>query len=491
MRDNILVRLYRTKYQPLPLAVKAIIWFTACNFLIKGLSFISAPVFTRLIPEDEYGQLAIMISYESLFLTFATWDIHTGAYQRGYFRFKEDINFFTNSTLLLINFLTVIVFTILFLFNGMVKEHTGISFINLVIFFIYALTFPAYQMWIIRKRSEFSYKKVVAVSFSYALLGLAVSILAVMFIKPTAGVKFGSGLVCAIVFCLFFYISSISVSSVKTRFIEAKEQWKYCLKYQGPLLLHSLSFLVLSQADRVMIGEMVGKTQTAYYSVAYNLAMAIVILQASMEQSLQPWRFIKMEEKSYKQIGDSTNLLLLVVGVAILMFVLISPEMMRLLFTDNYYEATWSIPPVAASVYFICLYNIFVNIETFFEKTVYVMIITVVCCLFNIILNYICIPWFGYIACGYTTLISYVLFGVLHYIVMKYICKKEIPGVKIFSGINILAISVLFTLACIGITLLYDYPIIRYGLIVIISILAYIQRRRLVPLFAALKKKRG
>ncbi len=489
MRGNIIKSIYETKYKPLPVAVKAVLWFTACSFLLKGLGFISAPVFTRLIPEDEYGQLAIMYSYEAIFLTLATWDIHTGAYQRGFFRFKDDIKFFTNSTIALINILTILLFAILFVFNGKVTKYSGISVTNLTIFFVYALTFPAYQMWTIRKRSEFAYKSVVGITTLYAVVGLTVGILAVILIVPTANVRFGAGLVCSIAFCIFFYISSISPKAIRGRFEETKRQWIYCLKYQGPLLLHSLSYLVLNQADRIMIGEMVGKSQTAFYSVAYNLAMAIIILQTSMEQSLQPWRFIKMEEKNYKQIGDSSNLLLVVVGVAIFLFVLVSPEIMKLLFTENYYEAVWSIPPVAASVFFICLYNIFVNIETFFEKTIYVMIITVVCGGLNILMNYIAIPWLGYIACGYTTLLSYVLFAVFHYAVMRFICKKEIPGVNIFSGKIILLISCFFFVACVSVTLLYYYPYLRYSLLFLTMLVAYMQKNKLVPFFSLLRKK--
>lgn len=481
--------IYNSKYKALPLPVRAVFWFTVCNFILKGLGFFSAPIFTRLIPEDEYGQLTIMYSYESLILTFSTWDIHTGAYARGYFKYINDINFFTNSTVVLINILTLIVFVLLFSFHNLISKYSGISFDNLILLFVYSISFPAYHMWLVRKRSEFAYKSVVLVTFSYASIGILIGILAVYFISPTSEVRYAAGLICSLAFCIWFYFSSISPKSLFIKLSEVKCQWRYCLRYQGPLLLHSLSFLILSQADRVMIGEMIGKPQAAFYSVAYNLAMAIMIFQTSMEQSLQPWRLIKMEEKSYGKIGSSTNLLLVVIGSIILLFVLISPELMKLLFTSDYYEAVWSIPPVAASVFFICLYNIFVNIETYFEKTIYVMLISIFCGIVNIILNYICINMFGYISCGYTTLISYVLFGILHYIVMKRICAKELPNVSIFCGNKIFVISTLFVVLCISVVLLYNYYYIRYGIMILILSVIFYKRNQLTPIISILRKK--
>ena len=43
------------KYKQMSLPAKAAIWFTICNFVLKGISFISGPIFTRVLSTDEYG----------------------------------------------------------------------------------------------------------------------------------------------------------------------------------------------------------------------------------------------------------------------------------------------------------------------------------------------------------------------------------------------------------------------------------------------------
>lgn len=42
------------KYTDLPIQVKASMWFFVCAFLQKGISFITTPIFTRLLSTSEY-----------------------------------------------------------------------------------------------------------------------------------------------------------------------------------------------------------------------------------------------------------------------------------------------------------------------------------------------------------------------------------------------------------------------------------------------------
>jgi O-antigen/teichoic acid export membrane protein len=195
-----------------------------------------------------------------------------------------------------------------------------------------------------------------------------------------------------------------------------------------------------------------------------------------------------MMEKKYGEIRRITNYLLCAIGVLILAFILVAPEIMKILFTDNYYEAVWCIPPIAISVYFMSLYSNFVGVETYFEKTKYVTYVSVSCGILNIVLNYVCIGWFGYIACGYTTLISYVMFSIGHYYFMNKMCRAQIAGVQIFDVKIIIAISLTLVLLSIGVTFLYPYWLIRYGIVIVMLVLALINKDRIYEIVKTLNK---
>ena len=79
----------------------------------------------------------------------------------------------------------------------------------------------------------------------------------------------------------------------------------------------------------------------------------------------------------------------MIVAVLTIVAMLFGPELIKIFATEEYYQAIWIIPPVAMSVFFNSIYSVFVNIEFYYEKTKYVMYVTVVLAGLNIVLNYI------------------------------------------------------------------------------------------------------
>lgn len=477
------------KYKIISTPAKAALWFTICNLLVKGISFISVPIFTGMMTDDEYGILSIFMSYEQVILIIATWEIQLGAYQKGLFNYKDDQRLFTSATQALINILTIVFFSIMFIFNSLLTKVTGMSIHILLLLFVYLLLQPSYSCWLARKRTVYDYKSAVIVTLIYSIINVVVPMVALVVVDKTADIKFSFTLFASAIVCIFFYIPNANYISLARYWDKVKEIWKFLIHFEAPLVLHSLSYLVLSQADRIMIGSMVGNAQAAYYSVAYNLANVIGILQTSLNQSLLPWRYEMLEKKNYKRISDVSNYLLVAVGVVIFMFVLISPEIMKIFFTASYYEAIWCIPPIAVSVYFMFLYTIFVNIETYYEKTQYVMYVSVSCGIINVFLNYVCIQIWGYIACGYTTMVSYILFSVGHYFFMKHVLKKEADGVQVVDIRMILLISVLVVVLSVISTVLYPLTIVRYVILVAICIVSLAFRKRIMMFVKSIRAK--
>mgnify|MGYP004455738099 CR=1 FL=1 len=475
------------KYYNLSLPVKATFWFTVCNLILKGISFITVPIFTRILPANEYGALSIFLSYEQIIMILATWEIQNGAYQKGLFKYKKNIRIFTVSTQALVNILTIIFFLIVFAGRKWFEQATGMPNSIIILLFVYLLVQPSYTCWLIRKRTEYAYRSAIIVTLLYTILNIGIPMFAILYIDNTAVVKYGATLISSIFVCLFFFIPNMKPQLVFKRMGEIKKQWIFLIKFEAPLVLHSLSYLILSQADRIMIGFMVGNSEAAYYSVAYSLASVVNIFQNSINQALLPWRYEMLEKKNYKKIFDITTYLLLGMAGIVIIVVLIAPEVMKILFEDNYYEAVWSMPPITAGVYFMFLYTIFVNIESYFEKTQYIMYVSVTCGILNIILNYLCINRFGYIACGYTTLVSYIFFSFGHFYFMNRIIKKELIEAQIINKRATFLISFMVIILSVAITLIYPYAFIRYGVLVCIVIYIVINRKNIEKIFKQIK----
>jgi len=153
---------------------------------------------------------------------------------------------------------------------------------------------------------------------------------------------------------------------------------------------------------------------------------------------------------------------------------------MKILAPDEYSEGVYAMPSIAVGVYFTAVYSIYMRIELFYKKTAFSAIATGTAALINIILNYIFIPKYGFVAAGYTTMFSYALLSLLHYAnVKKCGCEKAIDNKLIFI------ISCGIVVSSIMVSFLYKFIIVRYSLILLVLLFGLIKHKLI---FATLKK---
>ena len=74
-----MLSLYK-KYESLPLPVKAGFWFTISNVLLRGISFLTLPIFTRIMSTDQYGVLSLYQSWVMIISIVITLNVWTGGF---------------------------------------------------------------------------------------------------------------------------------------------------------------------------------------------------------------------------------------------------------------------------------------------------------------------------------------------------------------------------------------------------------------------------
>lgn len=473
-------------YKNMPVQAKAGFWFVICNILVRGIAFITTPLFTRLIPQAQYGDLSVYLSSTNIVLIISSWDISYGAYLKGLYKY-EDMESFTKVTQLFVTVSTVIVLGILYALYPIIGEWLSIPLSFYPVLFFYLLMEPSYRNWMAYKQKEYAYKWLVPVSLAFSILTTIIPFFAVLFIENSANVKYVSQQLAAISVFFVFYIKNADIRSVLLDKSKLKEQLKYIILFQLPCVVHSLSLVILSQADRIMIKNMVGGEAAALYSVAYSVGMVLTVIESGLDNALNPWRYELMKKKDYAKIDRITMLMLIILGVCLCLFMLVAPELYKLVFPVSYYDAIGCLPPMTISIYFIALYATFVSIEGYFEETKYLMYIAVACSVMNIIMNYIVIQIWNYKACAYTTMVTYLLFCVLHYFAMNKVLKNYFED-KILSTKRIVMISFLvcgFTLAMI---VLYDHIILRYFVFVIIVFVIIAERKKFDDLVSIIRR---
>lgn len=464
-----------SKFKSASPAAKASMALLFANLVLKGLSLISGPVFTRLMTTEQYGIVSTFISWQSMFSVIITLNLSQGVFNNGMLDFKENRDEFELSLLAISSTLSI-AFLLAFcllkpLFVNMFEMPESLIYIMI----LYFLVVPAYQFWSGRQRYEFKYKKLTILTIGSAVVSLIVGIVAVLLAgennTAVARVCVMEGVNIALGICFYIYLI------IKAKFRVRLDYCVYALKFNLPLLSHYLSMYVLSSSDRIMISKMISTSATAIYSAAYTVASVINIVWQSIEASLSPWIYEKLSNNDRNSVRKVTFDIVLLFAVLCLGSTLFAPEIMLILAPKSYSTGVYVIPPVAAGVFFTAVYSLYMRIELYYKKTGFAAIATCIAAGVNILLNYIFIKIFGFIAAGYTTMACYILLSLFHYFNVK---RKGYDD--ILNNQGIFAISLILIVATIAVSTVYSYTIVRYVAIALFIVVTFFKRKKIISL---------
>lgn len=469
---------FRKAYQKFnemsPVAKTSMVLIIA-KFFQKGLATISSPIFTRIMPSSEYGIISTFTSWQSVLYIIATLNMSQGVFNNGMLEFKEDRQSFTFSILILANICTLIFGIIYIIGYKWIAPFIDMPDILMWIMIAYFFVTPAYNYWLGKSRFEYKYKSVFFASIISALLSTGGAIVTVILAPDNlkAVTKVTTTEMVSIILGIIFYMYTIYSAKGKINI----RYWRYALEINLPLIPHYLSMYVLSSSDRIMITKLVNTSATAIYNVAYTVASVILIFWNAVDAAYAPWIYQKMEKKDYLSLQKRGQEVILIFAGCAILITLFSPEIIRILGPQEYYEGVYIIPSVVAGVFFTAVFSLYMRVELYLKKSSTIMIATVAAAITNLILNYIFIKAIGYQAAGYTTLICYILLAMFH----AYNLKKLGYG-KVYNNKIITVISIVVCVIIISVSLLYPFTVIRYSLILILLFIGIANRKKIINL---------
>ncbi|MBD9335613.1 MAG: hypothetical protein EGR70_09020 [[Ruminococcus] faecis] len=473
------------KYKHSSVQVKAALWFAACSILQKGISFIVVPIFTRILTTEQYGTYSLYLSWLQILTIITSLYLYYGVFTNGMNKYDTDRDRYISSMQGLTLTITAIVFAIFFVTQNTWSDILGLAPHLIFLMFIEMAVTPALSFWSGRQRFEYKYRKLVIVTLCKSIINPVLGLIMVSLAEDKATARILSVAIVEVCFCGVIMIYQF----LKGKCWIDKKYWKFALGMAIPLLPHYLSGMILNKGDQIMISKMVSTSAVAFYSVAYNIGMLVQIFTNAISNSFTPWIYQRIKADKYEKIPETINFLMLLVAAISLCLMLLSPELVLLFGSSGYASAAYVIPPVAASVFFIFLYNILATPQFYFEKTSFLMVSSILAAVVNLGLNYIFIKQYGYVAAGYTTLVCYVLYSIGHAIVSCKVMKEFIPDKTLFDYKCVVGLSVLVIFAGIGCNFLFSYKIVRYGLLVFFGVVAFVKRDLLMSNIIGLKKK--
>ena len=461
-------------------ALKSGIWYILCNFIVKGAAFITTPIFTRLMSQDDVGAFSNVTAWANILIVITSLELASSV-TFAKFEYGDKLDEFISSVLGLSTVVSVVCYGIVLAFHGFFQNLFGFDMLSLNLVFLYFIFSPALQMIQVKNRVLFQYKSSTVLSLLSVLLSVLASLALVLCMKNNrlAGRVIGY-YGALILFNLGIYIYLM----VKGRHV-SPGYWKFALTISIPMIIHVLSGHLLSSCDRIMITRICGSAKNALYSIAYSVATVISVLWTSLNTAWSPWAYEQMDNKAYHRLKYASKPYIVMFFIVVVGFVLPAPEIMLVMGGKKYQEAVAVIPPVVIGMFFQFVYSLYVNIEFFHKKQKFTAVGTGIAALLNVVLNWLLIPRFGYVAAAYTTLVGYVTLFLIHFGIVRHMKKTWWYDTRFNFTILLISLMVIPVAS-----VLYKHFLLRWiviGLIALcVMILAFRHREALKQ---ALKKK--
>ena len=453
--------------------LKATIFLGIATFLTSAINYITTPIFTPILSTAEYG---LVSKYNSVYLIISVVATLTlarpGILSVGLYEHKDNRWKYISSMLGEVLVASIATFFVLTLVWGSLEEFLNIPFLLMIVCCITCAIQPAMTFWTFKQRYEYKWKSTFLVNVLTALVSQTASVLAVLWFKEHSNYNLGvvrivSAAIVNLAVSLVIYIYIVGKGK---KYVDLK-LWKKTLLFAIPLIPHYFGFALLTGTDKIMIGYMVGDDKAGIYSLAAVISTVGALLWQALCVSITPFVYENLGGRQFKTIDRLTKPVIELVAVFCLGISFLGPEIISFMGTKEYAEAAYIMPAATAGTFLHVLYDLFSHVAFFNKKSVYIMCATLVAATANVVLNYIFISRFGYLAAGYTTLISYIILAFIHYRITRHLEKERIFSWKYSFSVSIIVIAI-----SLSSMFLYETAIARY--IIIAALLAFLLFRR-------------
>lgn len=397
------------------IALKAGVLYIVAELITRGISFLTTPIFTRLLPPDVYAQVKLYESWVYLLAPILSISLYQSI-PRAKYDYKSTYKKYISSILFFLLVLSALTIVVTSPFIGAIAKILDFSKWLVVFMIVYCYAYNSLQCIQAHVRQMMLYKQNIILTFLTVVPSVLIS---VFFVVLYRGKVSDSDLLSIRILSFFLppTILGIVLSLriiLKERKLFVREYWKYGVIYSAPMMIFSLSTQVLFQSDKIMVKIFCGIGETAIVALAATVGYIMDILVHAVDNAWRPWLFEKLYAKDYESIRKVWKNLLLIMGVLTWTMVMVAPELIAFLGGAGYRNATWLIAPIMCGAFANFISIGYTAIEQFYKETRCSGYASAITAVINIVLNFVFIKKFGYIASAYTTAVSYLIAAIIH-----------------------------------------------------------------------------
>lgn len=406
------------------------------NLAIKAAGLVIIPLYTSTLSVESYGKLVILEIFAQFAVGIVSFQIPSALLRLGSNlpKVSEQKKLYTTS----LGLLAVLagIFAICFIpMTGVISELIFSSksyeaHLKIIGFSIILEVFGLLPLQLIRIRE----KSILYFLFVCLKLTSLTVLVWYLVVHQNGGVY---GAVQAIMYSnLIFLLATLPIQIRNLSANFSKDFSNEIYRYSGPLIFTTVSSLLLTLSDRVIIKIFGQFDDVGIYALAYKIgSLSNLLIVASFSLGFLPIAFKKFVNPDFKSFFAKTLNLYLGLTVVLTVFISVFGKELTKVLSSNepsYWLASTLVPIIAFIFIFKALNNYFLYIFLLAKETKYHATITVIGVLLNIALNFLLIPSFGLYGAIAATGMSYFAMMMIAYNRAQHLVQIEYELNRVF-----------------------------------------------------------
>ena len=380
--------------------------------LLQGISFISAPLFSRLLSTEGYGNLSSFSVWAGVVATVLSMQSNSTLVNARVEFSEEEQPAYQSAAMALSLLSFALGSAVILVLSGPISQVLKMN--RWLLALLLSQAFGTFGVNFLSSKFTYEFKAdrnmLLSVVIAVATMGAAlVLVLNLPLEQRYLGRIAGNVLVydlAAVLGCIWILVKG------KTLF--SRKYWKFCLLLGCPVVFQNLAYTILGSSDILMLKQIAGAGDSGIYSLAFNLTGILFTIFTALNNSWVPFFFDDMKENRREQASRQGEHFLELYTVLSVGFVLLVREVYHVYADREYWQGLELIPVFTASYFVNALCTFPVNYDIFHKKTGVVAAATVISALLNLAMNYVFIHLLGMIGAAIATLLSHCLQFAIH-----------------------------------------------------------------------------
>ena len=459
------------------------------------LSFLLVPLYTLVMPKEEYGEVSIIFSYLVFFNVVLSYGMET-AFFRFYNSESQKANVVSTATI------SLLVSSLLFLLIGLLfqeeialwsNKNANYIFYTILILALDALVIIPFS----KLRAESRPMKYAIIKIGNVVINLALNIFFLIFLPKWA---INSTILQAIYFEEFqigyIFISNVIASlftllALLPDYFQLKWRfdlvlWKKMLRYGFPILVAGIAFAINEHFDKILLEWLeVPLADIGAYSACYKIGMFMVLFRTAYTLGIEPFFFSHSKEENAPQTYAVITKYFVIFGSLMALGVIVFADVLKVILVprEEYWNAMNIVPLIVMANFFLGIYT---NLSVWYkliDKTKIGAYISIVGAIVTLVFNIVLIPKIGFVGSAIATILAY---GTMMFISYQMGQKKyPIPYEKKKIA-TYLALSIILSFVSFYVDILRETYV--FGIVAIVFFTYFVYRNE-KSLFAKILKQ--